>query len=140
MKYKFGNNSRKHLDTLDPRLRKIAVLVMSWQIYDFSIIWGHRGPEAQNQAFAEGNSSKRWPESKHNIMPSVALDFAPYIKGIGVPWKDTHAFAVIGGLFIAAGAILKTPVVYGGDWDMDGQTTDQRLKDWGHVELKSWDG
>lgn len=111
-------------------------MVMAWQIYDFSIIWGFRGEEAQNQAFLEGNSTKQWPDSFHNQTPSPALDFAPYIKGIGVPWKDTHAFAVIGGLFIAAGAILKTPVVYGGDWDMDGETTDQRLKDWGHVELK----
>lgn len=133
--FKFGNNSRKHLDTLEPRLRKVAVQVMEWQIYDFSIVWGHRGEEAQNQAYLEGNSSKQWPDSKHNQYPSTALDFAPYIAGIGIPWKDTHAFAVIGGLFIAAGAMHNIPIVYGGDWDMDGETTDQRLKDWGHVEL-----
>lgn len=133
--FKFGGNSRKHLSTLDPRLRTVAEQVMEWQIYDFAIVWGHRGEEAQNQAYLEGNSSKQWPDSKHNQYPSVALDFAPYIAGIGIPWKDTHAFAVIGGLFIAAGATLDIPIVYGGDWDMDGETTDQRLKDWGHVEL-----
>lgn len=133
--YKFGNNSRKHLDSCDPRLIEVAELVMSWQIYDFSIVWGHRGEGPQNQAYAEGNSNVEWPDSKHNQTPSPALDFAPYIHGIGVPWKDTHAFAVIGGLFIAAGATLGIPIVYGGDWDMDGETTDQRLKDWGHVEL-----
>jgi hypothetical protein len=53
---------------------------------------------------------------------------------MGIPWQDTHAFAVLGGLMIAAGEILEVPLVYGGDWDMDGLTTDQSLMDWGHCQ------
>ena len=107
---------------------------MEWQVYDFTIVWGHRNKAAQEQAFLSGNSGKRWPDSRHNSTPSTALDFAPWVDG-GIPWNDTHAFAVIGGMFIAAGADLGTPIIYGGDWDMDGLTTDQRLMDWGHVQL-----
>lgn len=136
MSFSFGVGSEKHLATCDERMIQVARLVMSWQIYDFSIVWGFRGEDDQNQAFHDGNSGKEWPDSLHNREPSPALDFAPYINGIGIPWKDTHAFAVIGGLFIAAGVILGYDIVYGGDWDMDGQTTDQRLQDWGHVQLR----
>lgn len=135
MTFAFGPRSLAHLDTVDRDLRDVAERVMSYQIFDFAIICGHRGEEAQNQAFMSGNSGKRWPDSLHNRTPSPALDFAPWIDD-GIPWKDTHAFAVIGGMFIAAGAELGKPIVWGGDWDMDGATTDQRLQDWGHVQLR----
>ena len=55
---------------------------------------------------------------------------------MGIPWNDTHAFAVLGGMMIAAGESLDVPIVYGGDWDMDGTTTDQRLMDWGHIQKR----
>lgn len=134
MAFVFGPQSRKHLDTCEEGLIEVAELVLSWNVYDFSIVWGFRGQESQNQAYRSGNSSKEWPDSMHNRRPSPALDFAPYIPGVGIPWKDTHAFAVLGGMFIAAGQVVGYPIRYGGDWDMDGETTDQRLMDWGHVE------
>ena len=132
--FAFGAASRGKLNSVHQDLYEIAQLVMSWQVYDFTIVWGHRGRAEQEQAFLAGNSKKRFPDSKHNKDPSTALDFAPWVNG-GIPWNDTHAFAVIGGMFIAAGAELGTPIIYGGDWDMDGLTTDQTLMDWGHVEL-----
>lgn len=135
--YEFGTGSREKLETCDDRLQRVADLVMSWQIYDFTIIWGHRDEGEQTEAYNSGNSNAEWPMSYHNRMPSTALDFGPWIPGIGIPWDDTHAFAVIGGLFLAAGAELGIELEYGGDWDMDGQTTDQTLMDWGHVQLKN---
>jgi hypothetical protein len=138
--YGFGRSSNAKLETCHPDLKAVANKVMTWQVYDFTIVWGWRGEKDQNQAFLTNASGKRWPESKHNIIDingkpqSIALDFAPWVNN-GIPWKDEHAFAVLGGMFIAAGAELKLPVRYGGDWDMDGETTDQRLMDWGHVEL-----
>ena len=87
-----------------------------------------------------------WPDSNHNAInsegqpESTALDFAPWLRlpngKMGIPWEDTHAFAILGGLFIAAGHFLGTPITYGGDWDSDGSTEDQTLMDWGHIELK----
>ncbi len=134
MSFQFGARSQAKLETVDPALRQVAELVMGWNIFDFTIVWGHRGEDAQEDAFRAGNSSKRWPDSLHNQEPSLALDFAPWVNG-AIPWNDTHAFAVLGGMFVAAGEILGTSIVYGGDWDMDGLTTDQRLQDWGHVQL-----
>lgn len=132
--FAFGSSSRAKLATCHPELAAVAERVMSYQVFDFAIVWGHRGEEAQNQAFLDGASTKKWPDSLHNRTPSPALDFAPWIDG-RIPWDDSHAFAVIGGMFIAAGAELGTGIVYGGDWDMDGSTLDTKLKDWGHIQL-----
>jgi peptidoglycan L-alanyl-D-glutamate endopeptidase CwlK len=137
--YSFGTRSRNNLDTCRVDLVQVAELVMSWQVMDFAIICGHRNQEAQTQAYLLGNSKKQWPKSWHNTLPSNALDFAPWGKlkdgRMGVPWDDTHSFAMLGGLFIAAAKIRGTRLRYGGDWDGDGSTKDQTLMDWGHVEV-----
>ncbi len=140
MTYTFGRRSTNHLLTVREDLRAVAIYVMKQQVYDFAIICGQRLKEEQERAFMLGNSKVHWPDSAHNTLPlSDALDFGPWCmlpNGLmGIPWDDTHAFAVLGGMFIAAGAALSTPIRYGGDWDMDGHTTDQILMDWGHVEI-----
>ncbi len=140
----YGKGSQAKLATVHHELREVFELALSWQIYDIAIIHGWRGEEIQTQAFLEGNSDKEWPNSKHNFLDendeplSVAVDYGPWCmlpSGImGIPWKDTHAFAVIGGILLAASHQLHYNMRYGGDWDMDGLTTDQNLMDWGHLE------
>ncbi len=142
--YAYGAKSLAKLDTVHPELRETFMLAMSWGIYDWTIIHGWRGEEIQNQAFLMGNSTKEFPDSKHNLLDhngnplSDAVDFGPWCMlpsgKMGVPWKDTHAFALIGGIILAAGFQLGHDLTYGGDWDMDGKTTDQNLMDWGHMQ------
>lgn len=142
--YRFGRHSLENLSTAHEDLQQSCNLAMSWQIFDFGISWGYRGEQRQNEAFLSGASRRRYPFSQHNATDdhgapcSNAIDFYPWCQlpdgSMGIPWKDTHAFAVIGGLILAAGAVLGTPLRWGGDWDMDGTTTDQLLKDWGHIE------
>lgn len=131
--YAFGTRSQANLATCRADLVEIAHYVMSLQLVDFAILCGHRNEEAQTQAFLLGNSRLQWPESSHNMSPSNALDFAPWING-RIPWEDTHAFTILGGIFIAAATILDKPIRYGGDWDGDGSTKDQTLMDFGHIE------
>lgn len=145
--FSYGASSRAKLATVHEELRETFELALSWQIYDITIIYGWRGEADQEQAFLAGNSTKHWPESKHNACDmngeplSNAVDFAPWCRlpngTMGIPWKDTHAFAVIGGILLAASHQLGYNIRYGGDWDMDGLTTDQKLMDWGHVERVS---
>lgn len=137
--FSFGTSSEKKLATVDPELVKVARLVMSWGVYDFTIVWGWRSDQQQMDAFLSGNSKKK-TGSYHQVTKdgkpfAQAIDFAPWVNG-RIPWKDTHAFAVLGGMMIAAGEQLGIHVVYGGDWDMDGLTTDQSLMDWGHFQKK----
>jgi len=148
--FSFGTSSEHKLATVDSELVQVPRLVMTWGVYDFTIVWGWRSDEQQMDAFLSGNSKKKtgsYHQVTKNGKPNAqAFDFAPWcllpagygvLTGeMGIPWKDTHAFAVLGGLMIAAGEQLKIPVVYGGDWDMDGLTTDQTLMDWGHCQKK----
>lgn len=135
----FGTSSERKLATVDPELVEVPRLVMSWGVYDFTIVWGWRSDQQQMDAFLSGASKKKtgsYHQVTKNSKPfAQAIDFAPWVNG-GIPWNDTHAFAVLGGMMIAAGVQLGIPIVYGGDWDMDGLTTDQSLMDWGHFQKK----
>jgi len=144
MPWDYGSRSISKLDTCHPDLVEVFHLYRQRQYFEITIIHGWRGEEVQHQAFIEGNSTKDWPDSKHNFLDatgkplSLAVDFGPWCLlpsgKWGVPWKDTHAFAIIGGMLLACAKELGHNLRYGGDWDMDGQTTDQNLMDWGHIE------
>ena len=140
-KYRFGNASLDKLATCAPQLRNVAMQAIRATPVDFTIVWGYRGEEQQNALHASGASHKPYPESKHNRRASgepaaIALDFAPWVDG-RIYWDDTHMFALVAGVFLAAAALRPQPVElrWGGDWDSDGKTTDQTLMDWGHIEL-----
>jgi peptidoglycan L-alanyl-D-glutamate endopeptidase CwlK len=140
MNYVYGAKSSNRLLTCHEQLREIAMLGLERSPYDITIIHGWRGEDIQNALFDSGASTKQYPHSKHNhtdhdgIPLSLAFDFAPWVNG-DIPWDDTHIFCVIAGVFIAAAHELGYAVRYGGDWDSDGSTKDQKLMDWGHLEL-----
>lgn len=61
-------------------------------VKDITVLCGFRGQKEQDQAFANGTSKKRWPDSKHNIIPdALAVDIAPY----PLDWNDTKAFEAL---------------------------------------------
>jgi len=83
----FSASSRRNLDTCHLKLQTLFSFVAS-DGWDMTIICGHREEAAQNQAFASGASLAEWPDSNHNESPSLAIDVAPYIPGIGIPWNE----------------------------------------------------
>lgn len=129
--YKFGSRSLERLESMHPKLQEVLHAAMAKQVMDFTIIWGYRGKEAQEEAFATGASKKPWPESKHNQFPSPAADVAPW----PIDWKDTLRFARLVGVIEAAASDCGVRLRWGGDWDMDSSSTDQSFMDLGHIEL-----
>ena len=89
---------------------------------DITIIEGHRGQARQDQLVEEGKSQLMWPRSRHNSMPSMAVDVAPYVNG-SVSWdwdyyrplaahiKDTWARLVANELVTG-----QYDLSWGGDW------------------------
>ena len=144
MIYQYGSRSSAKLSTCHNVLQLIMIEALEDSPYDISIIHGWRGEEVQNALEESGASHKRFPDSTHNqskdpqcpepFKTSDAVDFAPYING-RIPWNDTHIFAVIAGVIIAAGKRRGITMRWGGDWDSDGSTKDQTLMDWGHIEV-----
>jgi peptidoglycan L-alanyl-D-glutamate endopeptidase CwlK len=73
---KFGKKSLERLDECHPDLQKIMNELVTQM--DVTILCGYRSKEEQEQAFIAGNSKLRFPNSKHNKKPSLAVDVAPY--------------------------------------------------------------
>jgi peptidoglycan L-alanyl-D-glutamate endopeptidase CwlK len=105
---------------------------------DISILCGHRGKDEQDEAYRTGRSTVQWPRSKHNALPSLAVDIAPYLPDVKIDWTDTAAFARLAGYVerVAHEQGLRTR--WGGDWDQDRRTADERLIDMPHFEIMEY--
>lgn len=135
----YSQASRAKLMTCNSKLQAIASRALELSPVDIIIIHGWRGKDEQNKLVREGKSKTPWPTSKHNTSDangpcSSAIDFAPVSNG-RIQWGDTHMFAVVAGCMFSAAKERGVEIRWGGDWDMDGSTTDQTFMDWGHVEL-----
>lgn len=130
---RFSKRSLAALETCDPRLQKLAHEAI--RLVDFTILEGHRGREAQNDAYRRGASQVKWPNGNHNKYPSRAFDFAPY----PVDWEESAPalarFALVAGVFLAEAARLGIRIRFGFDWNRNLDPRDERFRDWPHVEL-----
>jgi len=136
----YGNTSDERLSTCHRDLQLIFRTVI--ETYDNSIFCGHRKEKAQNQAFDDGLSQVRFPNSRHNVLPSMAVDAGPYFVDLrNTDWDDHKAFALFAGYVKrVAEELLKKKLIthrlrWGGDWDGDGRTADERFIDLPHYEL-----
>ncbi|RMD97826.1 MAG: M15 family peptidase [Bacteroidetes bacterium] len=129
MSYKFGKSSMAQYKTLDHRLQRI--LDEAIQLVDFTILEGHRPNERQAQLLAEGKSKLGPGQSKHNANPSLAVDIAPY----PIDWDNAERFAHLAGICIGIASQLGIKLRWGGDWDMDGELSDNRFNDLPHLEI-----
>ena len=127
---RFGSRSINRIKTCDQRLQELFYEVVKH--FDCTIIEGHRGEERQNKAYNDGKSKVKYPNGKHNQFPSVAVDVAPY----PIDWSDRDRFHYFGG-FVLGGAKQKgLNIRWGGDWNQDTQTKDNKFDDLVHFEIK----
>lgn len=117
-----GARSYRNLATCDPRLQ--VLLIAAAEEWDFVVTCGHRNEADQNKAVAEGRSRVRFPDGKHNSLPSKAVDVAPW----PVNWLDLGRFDRLGYHVLEVANRLGIAVTWGGTW-----TT---LVDRPHFELK----
>lgn len=131
---KFSNKSDMQLDTCHDLLQELFRAVVRED--DCTVIEGHRNRRRQNQLFRQGKSRLKWPKGKHNVLPSLAVDVAPFVEG-SIPWDDTRQFYYFAGKVKARAAGMGILIRWGGDWDDDGNVADQRFNDLAHWELIS---
>lgn len=130
----WGRKSKKVYDTLDPRLQEWCTRVRD-EVVDLSLICGYRDRLTQTEAFENGFSKVQYPDGKHNKIPSLAVDLQPY----PYPTHDAKVWGALG--YIAGrGEVIATDMGiilrWGGDWDQDGDLTDQTFDDLFHWELR----
>jgi len=127
--FKFGDRSKSNLEECHPLLQEIFNEAI--KVIDFSIIEGHRSKEEQNKLFHKGLSKLKYPNSKHNRSPSMAVDAVPF----PIDWKDRERFCLFAGIIKGIAHSKGIEIRWGGDWDMDNQISDETFTDMPHFEL-----
>jgi len=125
----FSAASLQKLDTCHEDLQELMKTVILH--YDCTILEGHRSEADQDQLFEQGLSKVEWPDSKHNKIPSRAVDVAPY----PIDWDDTKRFYHFAGFVKGIAAAMNIKLRWGGDWDGDKQFKDQTFNDLVHFEV-----
>lgn len=139
MTFHYGKKSSQRLDQCCPELRLIFKKALEISDQDISILCGHRDEADQTAAFNAGKYQLKFPESKHNSLPSRAVDAVPY----PVDWHNEADFVALAETVFKAAELLGLPIYgpdsphglrWGGDWDGDGSRTDQNFDDLPHFE------
>jgi peptidoglycan L-alanyl-D-glutamate endopeptidase CwlK len=129
----FGSKSLARLSTCHPVLQVLMkrAIETAPEGMDFSVVYGVRTKEEQDAAYAAGNSRLKWPKSKHNSSPSMAVDIAPFVNGaISWDWAFFHPLAAHVKATWAAMSDAERggmKLSWGGDW--------RSFKDGPHWEL-----
>ena len=125
----FSNRSRGILRICDPRLQVLFERVVL--TFDCTVVSGYRDQAEQNSLFHRGLSKLKWPHSKHNRDPSLAVDVYPY----PIDWQDRDRFHYFAGFVMSIAEVLEYNLRWGGDWNKDWQVRDNVFDDLGHFEL-----
>lgn len=158
--FKLGINSKKVYDTLHSDLQKIIDLALQVSPVDFSLIEGYRSPEEQFELYKKGRIEKDngWhvydkrkvvtyidgvnKKSRHNYNPSMAVDFAVYVKGHPEFIYDEKHMIAVGSAIVTCANMLYSngkithKVRWGADFDGDHELIyDQSFVDIPHIEI-----
>lgn len=126
---KYSDRSTNNLAECDNRLNVLFNAVL--KEFDHTVYEGHRPEVEQDVAFRTGKSKVQWPNSKHNSLPSKAVDVAPY----PIDFDDTNRMYYFAGFVKAKAIELGIPIRWGGDWDGDTEVNDQTFMDLVHFEI-----
>lgn len=144
---KFGKKSLERLYTCENDLQVLMNEVI--KRIDITVIYGHRTKEEQFELFRQGRSlvdgwwkitepkkvvtnfDGKVKKSKHNYYPSKAIDIAPY----PVDWNNIQGFKDMAKIVIEEADKLGIKIIWGADWDMDGNIAEHKLQDYPHFEL-----
>ena len=110
MTWHFSSKSKANLATCAEPLQLLFNEII--KRVDCTVVCGHRAEEAQEEAFRTGHSKARWGESRHNTMPSQAVDVVPY----PIDWQDLARFQHFAGFVLGTASQMKIDIEWGGHW------------------------
>jgi peptidoglycan LD-endopeptidase CwlK len=122
-----NESSLKKLSTCHAKLMALAHAVDD--VYPIQVTCGHRNKEDQEEAFKKGTSKVHFPNSKHNSLPSLAMDIVPDPdhNPKTIEWNDIKEFQKMLLVVEQKADELGIKIRLGRDF--------KKLKDYPHVEL-----
>ena len=136
--FPFSRRSLKSLATCHPELQFI-IRELACE-FDITVLEGTRSMERQGELFSSGASKVPPGKSKHNRVPSDAVDICParaprfWAQGKDLPREE---YDKVANRFLDIATRNNIAIRWGGDWDGDGDTTDQTFNDLVHFERRS---
>lgn len=97
-------------------------------------VCGHRNKQEQDAAVFAKTTKLAWPNSKHNSLPSLAVDIVPS-PFYAAMWKQREPWEALAQVVLQCAAELDVKIRWGGDWNGDGRSSDERFFDGPHFEL-----
>jgi len=125
----YSKSSNRKLKECHTDIQRVFSIVIKH--FDHKVIWGFRGQADQDVAYFAGNSKVKFPDSRHNVIPSMAIDIAPY----PIDWGDERRFIFIAGFILGVAKLKGINLRWGGDWDRDTEVKDNKFNDYGHFEI-----
>lgn len=126
----FSQAEESKLATCDDRLQLLVRTVNGE--FPLLVVYGHRSEVEQEKAVVNGFSKVHFPNSKHNSLPSKAVDLAPW----PLDWNNTARFRELYHKVMEVAARLGIKLRAGADFNEDGDLTNDRFLDLPHYELK----
>ena len=126
MTYTLGKRSLERLVGVHPDLVRVVKRAIELTDHDFSVIEGLRTIETQRAYVAKGASKTM--NSRH--LTGHAVDLYPV--GRPTPWDKCP---VVAAAMLAAAVELDVAIRWGGDWNMNGDSRDEKFYDGPHFEL-----
>ena len=137
--YTYSERSKKNLATCHIDLQLICYELLKH--FDHSVVCGYRNEEDQNMAFKSGNSWVKYPDSKHNLIPSMAVDLQPYpAEPVGTQ-AEYDKFSVMGGMFMLIAkqmfdrGLIHHKITWGRLWKPEKLYSKQKRLDYYHFQF-----
>ena len=137
----WGKKSLQVRGEIHPDLQILFDSVL--QIRDCCLLCGYRGQAAQDQAFADGKSKEKYPNSKHNRQPALAVDVCPYpppennpsTRAIREQYIYFAGFVMGSAKALKQAGVITHDIRWGGDWNQNNDPSDETFSDLGHFEI-----
>lgn len=126
----FSKRSTSILSTCDPRLVFLFTEVV--KNFDCTVFSGRRGQEEQDELVRQGKSQIKFPRSRHNSEPSMAVDVAAY----PIHWSDRERATYFAGFVMGVASANQIRIRWGGDWNQNTILSDNVFDDLFHFELE----
>lgn len=136
MAFKLSSRSLERLKGVHPKLVAVVKRAIEISPVDFGVVEGLRDLETQKKYVAEGKSKTL--KSKHLKQADGwgwAVDLVAYENGKASYKMDLYRRIHEEAMDVAAKE-LGTDLIWGGDWDDDGDYKDQTFNDGPHWEMK----
>lgn len=125
--FKLSTASEEKLAGVHPDLVKVVRRALTLSPVDFKVIEGVRTLARQKELFEK--KATKTMNSRH--LTGHAVDLVP----LPLDWNNRQAFESVAKAMQQAAKQLGIAIRWGGDWNMNGSSTDEKFYDGPHFEL-----